>query len=539
MPEPLRPRDTRQRGPIRWGRRAVLVASALAGLCAIPSCYSATEIQISIDTDLTCAVVRSRGVAIYVASSTDGLHATGPVATTNECTEAPGGAHVGTLTLVPSGDHDVRIAIEVVAGVDRPTEDCFPDTRGCIVARRAPRYIDHSSIVLPVRLSTRCKDALCGPTETCNDDTGGCVPLDVCGEKGCSNAEVDASVPEGGVDATGIDAGCAPGFADCDGNGSNGCEVELATNAAHCGACGRACGNDLCTAGTCGATVVMGNVAMPGAIAVRGTDIFVTSEVTNGSLLTCKITGCATPTVLVGGMNVPNAVDVDDTHLYFSSSDKFLRRCERPACATPIMFGNDSFSSITLRAGVIFAVSEYNAYSARIAKADGGVTLLSTSNPLVMAVDSNNAFMAVDLGATSGILRCPVAGCSPYGSPPQVLRPSRDMRGIAVDTQYVYWTETDTGQVLRMSKDMQGPVTPVAEGLTRPVDLALDAGFVYWTEDGTNDDDGVVNSAPKAGGAPLVLARGQHHPHRLAVTAGRVFWTNRVPDGNVLSVRAR
>jgi len=34
---------------------------------------------------------------------------------------------------------------------------------------------------------------------------------------------------------------CATGFADCDGNPSNGCEVDTTTSAAHCGACARVC----------------------------------------------------------------------------------------------------------------------------------------------------------------------------------------------------------------------------------------------------------------------------------------------------------
>jgi hypothetical protein len=36
-------------------------------------------------------------------------------------------------------------------------------------------------------------------------------------------------------------AACNPGFGDCDGNASNGCEVNLLTSVNNCGACGRAC----------------------------------------------------------------------------------------------------------------------------------------------------------------------------------------------------------------------------------------------------------------------------------------------------------
>jgi len=48
-------------------------------------------------------------------------------------------------------------------------------------------------------------------------------------------------------------AACTTGFGDCDNNVSTGCETDLRTSAAHCGACGRTCANGgTCTNGSCG-----------------------------------------------------------------------------------------------------------------------------------------------------------------------------------------------------------------------------------------------------------------------------------------------
>jgi hypothetical protein len=48
---------------------------------------------------------------------------------------------------------------------------------------------------------------------------------------------------------------CLPGRENCDGDESNGCEVQLATDLQHCGACNNACstvnGTSTCTAGAC------------------------------------------------------------------------------------------------------------------------------------------------------------------------------------------------------------------------------------------------------------------------------------------------
>jgi hypothetical protein len=59
---------------------------------------------------------------------------------------------------------------------------------------------------------------------------------------------------------------CAAGFADCDGDPSNGCEVSTATDPAHCGACSvagapRACAaGEVCAAGVCGSACAAGAV---------------------------------------------------------------------------------------------------------------------------------------------------------------------------------------------------------------------------------------------------------------------------------------
>lgn len=56
-----------------------------------------------------------------------------------------------------------------------------------------------------------------------------------------------------GVRATGVAcrsgacvSTCAAGFADCDGNNANGCEVELSRDARNCGACGNQCPSRWC-----------------------------------------------------------------------------------------------------------------------------------------------------------------------------------------------------------------------------------------------------------------------------------------------------
>jgi len=82
----------------------------------------------------------------------------------------------------------------------------------------------------------------------------------------CGDCGAACPVPAGSVAmCTGGICGssCETGFDDCDANPSNGCEVEVATDAMNCGMCGTVCpdgdgGVGACSAGVCGFTCAPG-----------------------------------------------------------------------------------------------------------------------------------------------------------------------------------------------------------------------------------------------------------------------------------------
>ncbi len=88
-------------------------------------------------------------------------------------------------------------------------------------------------------------------TTTDINNCGGCG-------KACNLANATASCTSSSCTV----ASCNPGYADCDGNPANGCEVNLQTNASYCGSCSTPCsttnGTPSCSGGKCSITCAQG-----------------------------------------------------------------------------------------------------------------------------------------------------------------------------------------------------------------------------------------------------------------------------------------
>jgi hypothetical protein len=78
--------------------------------------------------------------------------------------------------------------------------------------------------------------------------------------------------------------GCATGFGNCDGSAANGCEVNLATSASHCGACGNGCAvGATCSAGVCGLSCSSGQTVCGGACVSGPANVYRADGDTNDS----------------------------------------------------------------------------------------------------------------------------------------------------------------------------------------------------------------------------------------------------------------
>ena len=96
------------------------------------------------------------------------------------------------------------------------------------------------------------------------------------------------------------------------------------------------------------------------------------------------------------------------------------------------------------------------------------------------------------------------------------------IRQIALDADFVYWTDGPGGSVLRVSKS-GGTPSSFSAALHGPSSIAIDASGVYVVESG---EAGAIVRIPSGGGAAERLAEGQAEPHSLVLTAQDVFWVN-------------
>ncbi len=164
--------------------RTAAMASLWVTLCG---CREPTQIKIEIHTDVPCDEYDDTSIAVGLSSAIETML---PAARTSACSDD---GTVGSLVAVPSG-RDEPLAIKVAAatgGFDVAL--CVPPDYhdGCIVSRRALRYVDHTSLLLPIHMRAACINEFCEPGQTCIrgtcqdatiEDPGLCAGGDGCPE---------------------------------------------------------------------------------------------------------------------------------------------------------------------------------------------------------------------------------------------------------------------------------------------------------------------------------------------------------------------
>lgn len=401
--------------------------------------------------------------------------------------------------------------------------------------------------------------AACGDTSEPSDDD---VPLpkrDAGGDEAstqCGEAPVDLStdvkncgackrVCAGGAHSVPSCAAgtcvlaCDAGFADCNGQPADGCEVELAKDVKSCGACGRACtacGGTACVDGVCDAkTVVTATDAGITHVTADKTRVYF---VTPKNVQQVEKDGSNLATVF--GATDSTGVGVDElVNLVVpgSTASSGIYRTTAGFVGPQIAYiaqGKNVLALAVDATGLYYAVEKTSSVTeiARCNKCNGNQTvLLPTENAVGVAgiaVDTTTVF----LGAGDTIRRV-----EKTGSDPKTLVVGQTPRSLATDETHVYWINKTpdvffgdagppTSEVVRMVK-AGGPVEKLATALRAPLFLAVGPSAIYFSDRGlAKANEGTIVRLSPDGKSRLVLARGLQAAGGIAVDDTCVYFAD-------------
>lgn len=271
---------------------------------------------------------------------------------------------------------------------------------------------------------------------------------------------------------------CTAGFADCDGDPSDGCEAVLATDDRHCGACGNDCQNGSCSAGSCACKAGFVDCDQS---PKNGCEARLATDAEN-----CGACGHG----CLGGM------------------------CKGGRCQ-PFELQVFSFpQSISLGGGFVYVgvcASPNASPLVRLPVAGG--------KPIDLATSVDCGIYQSTLADTIYWINATTIFASPRGQsvPPTVVVENLSVANLAASPAYIYWVTkasmTMTGEVARVPI-AGGPVETLSSDLA--IGIAVDALNAYWT------DAKGIHFRPHVGTANFDLA-GAEVPKSLEVDATTLY----------------
>ena len=306
---------------------------------------------------------------------------------------------------------------------------------------------------------------------------------------------------------------CDAGYADCDNDGTNGCEVTLGTDSNNCGTCGRVCqGGTPCTAGMC-AWVTVAEIGS----SVAGEDVYFTSDKiffsswnkTNteiGFTSRNPATLPAAPTWIAS--TSVNSLTGDAAFVYFSrdpyGGPNSIRKVAADGTGLVQAVNDDIAGGIYLRsnATAFFMLSPSN-----VPTTISTVAKTATGSPVPIVTNRNRIYQylvtatklvwiegdtPIENPLVHNLYVAPLAG----GSGAAITKIPGDLvwdadyyKGdMASDGEYVYWCVYGggSGKVRRYKLDGSALPEDLAFDLPAPTGMLVDAKYVYYLGNGNS-----------------------------------------------------
>lgn len=270
-------------------------------------------------------------------------------------------------------------------------------------------------------------------------------------------------------------------------------------------------------------------LTIPGAIALRGDELFVTSlGLPPAVFRAAKASGLPTR---IDGATRPTYLSVDGTHLYWSDISNgseprsgAIRRAPLLGGATETLVRDlEQPNSVALTAADVYFAQGVAASEAQIvvvAKGGGATKTIATPGSWSSCVAANSTKLCwVRKGASE-----PAIQCAPLTGGASVTLADESARALSIDDTDAFFL--GGGAIKRVSL-AGGAVATLAAGLMCGSAIALDATFVYAT-----CVDRIVR-VPKAGGAATSLSTALKDElgwAGIAVDTTHVYWTSPSDD---------